>query len=150
MPPLPTSALFLAGAEQEGHAQPGEGSAAPTALSAGREIGPFYESDSVQALLGGLSEQVLTARREAHTILAMQTADHRWAYPTFQFEGSDVHPVLLPAIRALRDAPAWSAALWFVTPNPDLDDAAPLDWALAGQSTDMLVATAQRTAHEWQ
>jgi hypothetical protein len=113
-------------------------------------IGPFYDTKSVQALLGGLSVQAVTARRKAHTILAVQTADRRWAYPTFQFSGNDVHPALLPAIRALRDAPAWSAALWFVTPNPDLDDTSPLAWALAGRSTDMLVATTQKTGREWQ
>jgi hypothetical protein len=113
-------------------------------------IGPFYRTKSVQALLGGLSEQAVTARREAHTILAMQTADRRWVYPSFQFSGSDVHPALLPAIRALRNTPAWSAALWFVTPNPDLDGTPPLEWALAGRSTDRLVATTQRTAREWQ
>jgi hypothetical protein len=122
--------------------------AAPDALDA--EIGPFYDTASVATLLGGVSKQAVEARRKKHTILAAKTADGRWAYPTFQFTGSDVAPALVPAIQAFRHAPAWSAAAWFVTPNPDLDDATPLEWARDGRATNMLLSSAQRTAREWQ
>lgn len=114
------------------------------------EIGPFYDTASVQALLGDVSQQAVEGRRQKHTILALKTADGRWAYPTFQFTDRDVDPALVPAIQAFRDAPAWSAALWFVTPNPDLDDATPLVWARTGRPTDALVTSAQRTVREWQ
>jgi hypothetical protein len=122
-------------------------SAAPNALDA--EIGPFYDTAGVEALLGGVSKQAVEARRRARTILALKTADGRWAYPTFQFTGGDVDPELVPAIQAFRDAPPWSAALWFVTPNPDLDDATPLTWARDGHPGDELVTSARRTAREW-
>lgn len=122
--------------------------AEPNALDA--EIGPFYDTAGVETLLGGVSKQAVAARRHAHTILALKTADGRWVYPTFQFTGSDVDPALVPAIQAFRDAPGWSAALWFVTPNPDLDDTTPLDWARAGRPADALITSAHRTAREWQ
>lgn len=123
-------------------------SAAPNELDA--EIGPFYDTAGVEELLGGVSKQAVEARRRAHTILALKTADGRWAYPTFQFTGGDVDPALVPAIRAFRDAPPWSAALWFVTPNADLHDATPLEWARDARPGDALVTSAHRTAREWQ
>jgi hypothetical protein len=114
------------------------------------EIGPFYDTASVQTLLGDVSQQAVEARRQKHTILAVKTSDRRWVYPTFQFTGSDVDPTLVPAIQAFWDAPAWSAALWFVTPNPDLDDATPLEWTRTGLPSDALVTSARRTVREWQ
>src|SRR4051812_44816009 len=112
--------------------------AAPSVLDA--EIGPFYDTASVQALLGDVSKQAVAARRQAHTILALRTSDRRWVYPTFQFTGEDVIPALVPVIQAFRDAPAWSAALWFVTSNSDLgDDMTPLAWTREGRSPGALV-----------
>lgn len=122
--------------------------AAPHVLDA--EIGPFYDTASVESLLGGVSKQAVDARRKKHTILAVKTSDGRWAYPTFQFTGNDVDPALTPAIQALRTAPAWSVALWFVTPNPDLDETTPLAWARSGRPAQALVVSARRTADEWQ
>ena len=121
--------------------------AAPSALDA--EIGPFYDTAAVTTLLGGVSKQAVEARRKKHTLLALKSADGRWAYPTFQFTGNAVDPRLVPAIQAFRGAPAWSAALWFVTPNPDLDDASPLDWARDERLRETLTASARRTAGEW-
>lgn len=122
-------------------------SAAPNALDA--KIGPFYDTAAVSMLLGGISKQAVEARRKKHTILALKTADGRWAYPTFQFTATTVDLRLIPAIQALGDAPAWSAALWFLTPNPDLDDASPLDWVHNERPSETLTASARRTAGEW-
>jgi hypothetical protein len=122
--------------------------AAPNALD--EEIGPFYDTAGVEMLLGGVSKQAVEARRKKHTILAVRTSDHRWAYPTFQFTGSEVDPALVPAIQALKGAPAWAAALWFVTPNPDLDEVTPLEWARSGRPTEAVLGSARRTVSEWQ
>jgi len=121
--------------------------AAPNALDA--EIGPFYDTAGVETLLGGVSKQAVEARRKKHTILAVKTADGRWAYPTFQFTGDEVDPRLVPAIQAFRNAPAWAAALWFVTPNPDLDEVTPLAWARSKGPAEALVVSARRTVSEW-
>lgn len=120
---------------------------APNALN--EEVGPFYDTPSVMTVLGGVSKQAVDARRRKHTILALRTADDRWVYPVFQFTDSTVDPRLVPAIQALKDAPGWSTALWFVTRNPDLDNQTPLDWARGDQPEELLVASARRTAREW-
>jgi hypothetical protein len=99
-------------------------------------IGPFHDTAGVAALLGGVLQQAVEARRTEHTVLTVKTADGRWAYPTFQFTGSDVDPALVPAIQALQDAPAWSAALWFLTPSPDLDRTGTCLHRWRGRATD--------------
>lgn len=122
--------------------------AAPSVLDA--EIGPFYDAAGVKSLLGRVSKQAVADLRAKHTILAMKTTEGRWIYPTFQFAGRQVDPVLVPAIRAFADSPPWSAALWFVTPNPDFDgESSPLDWARREGSADAVESSARRTAREW-
>jgi hypothetical protein len=122
--------------------------AAPSVLDA--EIGPFYDTAGVQSLLGRVSKQAVADRRAKHTVLAMKTSEGRWIYPTFQFTGQAVDPALVPAIRAFADSPAWSAALWFVTPNPDLEgEVTPVAWARAGRPAEALERSARRTAQEW-
>lgn len=113
------------------------------------EIGPFYDTSGVMALLGGVTKQAVNARRKKGTILALRTADAKWVYPVFQFAGNEVDRALLAAIRALGNSPAWSAALWFVTSNDDLAGMTPLNWAKAGLPTDALDVSAHRTASEW-
>lgn len=110
-------------------------------------IWPVYDTGSVEALLGG-PEQV-HAHRAQHTLLALTTADGQHVYPAWQINGRDVDPMLAPATRALQDAPAWAAALWLVTPDADLDDTSPLDWARTGRDIAALVGSARRTALAW-
>lgn len=115
----------------------------------GDRLGPFYTTAGVMKVLGGVTKQAVDARRRKASILALRTSDDVWVYPVFQFAGQDVNRALLPAIRALRDSPPWSAALWFVTQNPDLDDMAPLDWAKSGLPGERIETSARRTAAEW-
>lgn len=111
-------------------------------------LGPAYTEASVAALLGVPLGEV-GVRRTGGTLLGVQTADGTWAYPQWQFQGSQVDPVLVPVIRELLGAPAWSAALWWVTPNDDLGGAAPHTWVHLGRPVALVVASARRTAREW-
>lgn len=111
-------------------------------------VGPFHDTSGVATVLG-VTEQVVEERRAAGTILAVQTSDGVWVYPVFQFGGHEVDPELLPAIHALRDRPAWSAALWLVTPNDDLDGLSPIAWIRAGRPTVGVTLLAQRTSGAW-
>lgn len=122
---------------------------APADSALGDEIGPFYDTAGVMKLLGGVTKQAVEARRRKSTILALRTSDGKWVYPSFQFDGADVSRPLVPAIRAFRDSPPWSAALWFVTGNDDLDGKTPLDWAKAELPPGSIATSAQRTAAEW-
>ena len=122
--------------------------AADFALDA--EIGPFYDTTNAATILGGITKQAVASRRANGSILAVQSAEGRWAYPTFQFAGGDVDARLLPAIQALRGCPRWSVALWFVTPNDDLGAATPLQWARTpDHSLEPLVTSAAHTARAW-
>jgi len=121
--------------------------AEPSALA--QEIGTVYDTSAVMKVLGGVSRQAVEDRRKKHNILALKTKDRSWVYPTFQFEDGSVDPRLRPAIQALGQGPAWSVALWFCTPNPDLEDLTPLQWARSDRPVEGLLASALRTAHEW-
>ena len=122
--------------------------AADFALDA--EIGPFYDTTNAATILGGITKQAVASRRANGSILAVQSAEGRWAYPTFQFAGGDVDARLLPAIQALRGCPRWSVALWFVTPNDDLGEATPLQWARTlERPLEPMVTSAAHTARAW-
>jgi hypothetical protein len=109
-------------------------------------IGPFYNTDGVAALLGGLPRTAVAARREAGELLGVKTSDGVWIYPVFQFA---VHPALRQAIKALADSPRWSAALWFVTENPELDEKTPVEWAQQEGDVEALVRSAKATNHDF-
>lgn len=110
-------------------------------------LGPFYSSAGVMRLLKIPTKQALADRRGLGTVLAAQTDDGAWVYPSFQFDKvhARVRRELVPVLAALKDAPRWGAALWLVTEHPDLDGQAPLSVAqgenvarvaeLAGQYT---------------
>lgn len=115
----------------------------------GDQIGPFYDTAGVMKILGGVSKQAVEARRRKGTILALRTSDRKFVYPLFQFAEGTVNRALLPAIHALRTSPAWSAALWFVTDNDDLDGMRPLEWVTTGLPAKTVEISAQRTAAEW-
>lgn len=112
-------------------------------------VGPFYNEDGVAALLKTTPAEV-DARVHAHTLLSVETADGRRIFPVFQFTAHRVSPALLPAISALASSPAWSAALWFVTKNPDLESLTPVEWAAQGRDPQTLLLSARHTAREWQ
>lgn len=151
--PLASSPSVVPGSAAPGSEPVPEHRAAPRPPNVPRtldaEIGPFYDTAAVQTLIGDTSSRAVEDRRAKHSVVAVKTIDGRWAYPTFQFVGNDVDPALVPAIQALRDGPGWAAAMWFVTPNPDLDDATPLEWARQGHPPDRLVTSARRTARAW-
>lgn len=120
---------------------------APTEL--GLAVGPFYDTAGVMKLLGNVTKQAVDDRRRKAGVLALRTSDGKWVYPTFQFSNGEVAGALLPAVRALRDCPAWSVAQWFVTENDDLDGMSPIDWAKADLPAEPLTRSARHTAAEW-
>lgn len=92
-------------------------------------IGPCFSSAGIRRVLGIPSKQALDDRRQRGTILAAQTSDGVWVYPAFQVDAHDgqVHARLRPLLQALKGAPRWGTALWFVTPQPDLGELSPLE-----------------------
>jgi len=85
------------------------------------QVGPeYYDTNGVKTILAGpgaepISKQAVEHRRNKHTILALQTTDRRWIYPTWQFRDHDVLPGLADVLttfhppHAKRDQAAPSA-----------------------------------------
>jgi hypothetical protein len=113
-----------------------------------RLLGPFYSSGGVMRFLKVPTKQALSDRRHRGTVLAAQTDDGTWVYPSFQFDPkrARVHRALVPVLSALRGAPRWGAALWLTTGHPDLADRTPLAATLAGDDADTVVELAGQYA----
>ena len=117
-------------------------------------IGDCYDSAGVQVVLGGslkdaISKQAVSTRRRRHTILAMQTADGRWVYPTFQFRERRVRDDITALLAVFGDSPRWSVAAWFQTQAVDLGGKTPLEWLASGASLDTLQRMAGHAAGRW-
>ena len=78
-------------------------SVAPAPVPANKmaeQVGPeYYDTNGVKTILAApgaepVSKQAVEHRRNRHTILALQTTDRRWIYPTWQFRDHDVLPGL--------------------------------------------------------
>jgi hypothetical protein len=119
------------------------------------QVGPeFYDTAGASVVLARegsdpVSRQAVGHRRRRRTLLALQTSDRRWIYPTWQFVGGDVMPGL-PAIMAVfGDQPAWSVATWLTTPRRDLEGATAVEWLRHGRDLGHLLRVARRTAARW-
>lgn len=64
------------------------------------QVGPeYFDTNGVRTILAApgaepISKQAVEHRRNRHTVLALQTTDRRWIYPTWQFRDHDVLPGL--------------------------------------------------------
>lgn len=82
------------------------------------QVGPeYYDTNGVKTILAAsgaepVSKQAVEHRRNRHTILALQTTDRRWIYPTWQFRDHDVLPGLADVLAA------------FYPPQPSRDQTA--------------------------
>jgi len=106
------------------------------------EVGPFYDTDGVMTLLGGVSKQAVNDRVRRHRLLALRTGSGRLVYPAAQFHDErvvdglgDVLDVLVP-----DDTEAWLVASWLTTVDHDLGHQTPLDALRAGKRDDVVRA----------
>lgn len=103
-------------------------------------LGPFLSRSGVAEIMG-ISSQAVAKRRD---LLAIRTR-RGWAYPTFQFAGDGAGPldgiekVLEPL---MRTGEPLLAAVWLMSPHPDLDQRTPLQ-AVADGDLGMAVAAAK-------
>lgn len=105
-------------------------------------VGPFYDTEAVMLLLGGVSKQAVNDRVRRHRLLALRTGSGRLVYPAAQFHDErvvdglgDVLDVLVP-----DNTEAWMVASWLATPDPELGDRAPFEALRAGAIDDVLGA----------
>lgn len=117
-------------------------------------VGDCYDTTGVMMVLGKhrpapVSKQAVEARRKRNAILALQTSDGRWVYPTFQFDDGGVRDDVVKLLAAFGDSPKWSVAAWLLTPAEDLDDLTPVAWLGQGRPLHDVERLAGRTAGRW-
>jgi len=105
-------------------------------------VGPFYDTDGVMTLLGGVSKQAVSDRVRRHRLLALRTGSGRLVYPAAQFHDERVIDGLGGVLDILvpDDTEAWMVASWLTTTDPDLGNRTPLDALQAGDHNEVLRA----------
>ena len=111
-------------------------------------VGPFYDTPRVQTLLD-VSKQAVSDRRKHGSVMAMRTSDGLWVYPVFQFEGRRIKPALTGVFRVFRGHDGWTASVWLLTLNDELDGRSPLDWLVHGLDEDLVLRLAAHAARQW-
>lgn len=119
------------------------------------QVGPeFYDTAGVTVVLAPpgadrISKQAVEHRRKRRSLLALQTSDGRWIYPTWQFRDHDVMPGLAEVLAIFAGHPSWSVATWLTTPTADLQGLTAVRWLDERRDRNRLLRVARRTAHRW-
>lgn len=119
------------------------------------QIGPlFYDSAGVATILAvpgsrPISKQAVEQRRSRRTVLALQTSDGKWIYPTWQFVGHKVMPGLGDLLALFQAHSPWSVGTWLTTPSPELGDRTPIQSLQGDGPSDQLRLLSRRTAARW-
>lgn len=110
-------------------------------------VGPFYDTEGVMSLLGGVSKQAVNDRVRRHRLLALRTGSGRLVYPAAQFHDERVVDGLGAVLDLLLpdNTEAWMVASWLATPDPELGDRAPFE-ALRAGAVDAVLAAARELA----
>lgn len=113
-------------------------------------IGPFYRSDQVVRLLG-ITRQAVHDRTHKGGLVAAQTAESTWVYPTFQFEGRHLVVGLKAVLKEfdLSETDRWAVAAWWVSPDAALRGLSPLEWIRAGRDLDRVLSLARDAGRRW-
>lgn len=109
--------------------------------------GDVLTTEQVRVALG-VSRQALHKRVEAGTLLGLP-GEQTTLYPTWQFSGSQVRPVVSDVIRVFRERLADEydprvVASWATTRQPELGGATPAEWLASGRDAEPVVTAAER------
>lgn len=110
-------------------------------------VGPFYDTDGVMALLGGVTKQAVNDRVRRHRLLALKTGSGRLVYPAAQFDEHGVIDGLGKVLDVLvpDETEAWTVASWLTTRDPGLGARSPIE-ALRAGDVDAVVTAAHDVA----
>ncbi len=75
----------------------------------------------------GLSREAIDKRRQAHSLIGLNMGRHGYRYPVWQFTKSGALPGLKDVLQALAPHDEWMQIAFFVSENPRLSDATPID-----------------------
>ncbi|QSR28773.1 hypothetical protein CFH99_24430 [Nocardioides aromaticivorans] len=115
-------------------------------------IGGIWTKDLAADVLG-LTDVDLEDWCRRGDLLGLQTADSDLVFPAWQFhrpaDGTvQVRNGVVQLVRALTGQPAWSIAVLFVTPTPELDDMSPIDWIRSGRDAEALTRLGDQIRRE--
>lgn len=120
-----------------------------------QQVGPeFYDTRGVAVVLAGpgrppISRQAIEQRRRRRNVLALQTSDERWIYPTWQFIDQGVLQGLPEVLNAFGEESSWSVGTWLTTPREELDGLTAVEWLRQGRDRDVLLRLAHHAASRW-
>lgn len=112
-------------------------------------IGPLFEREHVQVLLGVRSRQAVHQLVKRRRLLGLATREGRLRFPAFQFSSSgavyEAVPTILGAFEAAKLSP-YSIASWFMTGQRLLRGTTPAAWLGRGGEPGRPIEAARRTA----
>jgi hypothetical protein len=115
-------------------------------------LGPFYSTNQLAKLWGGVSRQALADRRERRTLLGLKTSDGVVVYPTFQLdERNRVLPGFSEVLQCFRGVPVddWTLAGWLVSPLRPLDGRSVMEWLRLGRELEPVLTLARDAARRF-
>lgn len=126
--------------------------AVPTVSRWNELLGPFYSTNQVAKICGGISRQALANRRERRTILGLKTSDGVMVYPTFQFDEKNRvlkgFPEILQCFRGV-DVDDWTLAGWLVSPSRSLGSRSVVEWLRLGKEIEPALVLARDAARRF-
>lgn len=115
-------------------------------------LGPFYSTNQVAKISGGIFRQALADRRERRTILGLKTADGVVVYPAFQFDEKNRVlsglPEVLQCFRGV-DVDDWTLAGWLVAPSRALKGRSAIEWLRHGKELEPVLVLARDAARRF-
>ncbi len=122
----------------------------PVPSPVNEQIGPFYRTDQVVRLLD-ITRQAVHDRVRKGGLLAAQTVEGTWVYPTFQFDGRHLIDGLKAVLREfdLSEADRWAIAAWWVSPDAALNGQSPLEWIRKGKDQNRVRSLARNADRRW-
>ena len=114
-----------------------------------QHLGPLLDGKRVQQLLGVGTRQAVNDLYRRQRLLGLPTKDDKVVYAAFQFAATGrPHPAIPEVLRLFKDVVAspYTAASWFVSPQPLLEGHAPAEWLRQGRNADLVKEAARRSA----
>lgn len=103
--------------------------------AAGGAVSPKDAAD-----LLGISRQGVSKRRQAGTLLGLQTGGNSFVFPAFQFAAPDLLPGFAETLKALPELDPWLKLAFFLNDNEALEGASPLEALRRNRLHDVLRA----------
>ncbi|HEX6900906.1 MAG TPA: hypothetical protein VF789_14375 [Thermoanaerobaculia bacterium] len=114
-------------------------------------LGPLFDIEQAQALMGLDSQQDVRELARKGCILVLDGSNGQDLYPAFQFDPAGrPYPEMAQVIANFSEAveTPYTIASWFVSPQDLLDGEIPVVWLRSRKDPSRLLAAARRSAGE--